>query len=162
MTTRRFAEKTTVGADRTLTEISKTVKAYGATGFVIGEEASRIGVQFTMRNRRIKFIVSMPDPSARDFTHVKSNQYGGMRLRSDKEHDSAYEQAVRQRWRALLLTIKAKLESVESGIETLEEAFQAQLVLPDGRTVGDWLAPQIEAAYATGKMPPLMMTDGKS
>ena len=43
---------------------------------------------------------------------------------------------VRRRWRALLLVIKAKLESVESGIETFEEAFASQIVLANGQTVG--------------------------
>ena len=57
---------------------------------------------------------------------------------------------------ALLLIIRAKLEAVESGITTLESEFLANLVLPDGGTVGDWLAPQIDEAYATGKMPPML------
>lgn len=50
---------------------------------------------------------------------------------------------------------------MESGITTLESEFLANLVLPDGGTVGDWLAPQIEEAYATGRMPP-MLAEGRS
>ena len=59
----------------------------------------------------------------------------------------------RKRWRALLLIIRAKLEAVESGITTLESEFLANIVLPDGGTVGQWLAPQIDAAYATVRLP---------
>ena len=42
----------------------------------------------------------------------------------------------RARWRALGLCIKAKLESIASGIETLDEAFLAHVVLDDGHTTG--------------------------
>ena len=49
-----------------------------------------------------------------------------------------------------------KAGSGGSGITTLESEFLANLVLPDGGTVGDWLAPQIDEAYATGRMPPML------
>lgn len=35
----------------------------------------------------------------------------------------------------------------------LPTEFMAGLMLPDGRTVGEWATPQIEAAYARGLMP---------
>ena len=73
---------------------------------------------------------------------------------------SAWEQACRQRWRALLLIIRAKLEAVESGLTTLESEFLANIVVPDGGTVGQWLAPQVEEAYATGRMPPMLEAGG--
>jgi hypothetical protein len=41
----------------------------------------------------------------------------------------------------LLLIIRAKLEAVESGITTLESEFLANILLPDGGTVGQWLSP---------------------
>ena len=67
---------------------------------------------------------------------------------------SAWEQACRQHWRSLLLIILAKLEAVESGITTLESEFLANIVLPYGGTVGQWLTPQMEEAYAVGRVPP--------
>lgn len=65
-------------------------------------------------------------------------------------------EATRQRWRALALWIKAVLEAAEAGITTLEEALQPFTMLPDGCTVGEWMALQIEAAYETGRMPPML------
>lgn len=56
-------------------------------------------------------------------------------------------QAERQRWRALFLVIKAKLESVESRIATFEEEFLAHIVLPDDRTVADHIVPRIAQVY---------------
>jgi hypothetical protein len=42
-------------------------------------------------------------------------------------------------------------------ITTVEEEFLAHIVLPNGKgTVGDWLMPQIDKAYESGKMPPLL------
>ena len=71
----------------------------------------------------------------------------------------SYDQACRQRWRALLLVIKAKLEAVTAGISTIETEFLANIVLPDNTIcVGEWMLPQIDrglpnrrdAAPATG------------
>ncbi|GAG36103.1 unnamed protein product [marine sediment metagenome] len=62
----------------------------------------------------------------------------------------------RQKWRALSLVIKAKLEAVESGISIFEEEFLAHIVLPDGRTIGDFMIPQIKTIYSSGKMPKLL------
>ena len=72
-----------------------------------------------------------------------------------------HEQEVRRLWRSLVLTIKAKLECVESGIETFEHAFMANIVLPDGRTVAEHVAPGIAEAYRTGKVP-LMLGMGSA
>ena len=51
---------------------------------------------------------------------------------------------------------KAKLEAVESGISTVEREFFYDVVLPDGKTIGEWMAPQLETAYQTGTMPPML------
>ena len=67
-----------------------------------------------------------------------------------------HDQACRQRWRVLLLVIKAKLEAVTVGIPTIETAFLANIVLPDNTTAGEWMLPQIDRAYRTGEMPPLL------
>lgn len=63
---------------------------------------------------------------------------------------------LRRRWRAPALVIKAKLEAVESGIRTFDEEFVADTVLPDGRTVAQWLLPQVDAAAVSGFMSALL------
>ena len=52
--------------------------------------------------------------------------------------------------------IKAKLEAVTAGISTVEAEFLANVVLPDNRTAGEWMLPQIDRAYRTGEMPPML------
>lgn len=151
-----YAAKTDVSSDKSRAEIERTLMRYGATGFLYGNTQSQALVMFEMKGRRIKFLLPLPDRNAREFTHTP-----GRRLpRSAAQQDAAYEQAVRQRWRALLLCIKAKLESVQSGIETFEEAFLPHIMLPNGQTVGDWMVPQIESAYRGGDMPPLLPYHG--
>lgn len=82
--------------------------------------------------------------------------------RTDAQVEKAYEQAVRQRWRALALMVKAKLEAVEAEIATFEEEFLAHIVLPDGSTVGQTMIPQVAVAYETGQMPKMLPAPGET
>ena len=63
---------------------------------------------------------------------------------------------MRQKWRALALIVKAKLEAVESGIVTFEEEFAMHMILPDGRRVAEHVMPAIEQSYASGNVPPML------
>lgn len=74
--------------------------------------------------------------------------------RQDDSRDAA--QLERERWRVLVLWLKAKLEMIANGASSMETEFLAHTVLPDGSTVADTLAPQLEEAYATGRMPRLL------
>ncbi len=47
-------------------------------------------------------------------------------------------------------------ESTSVSSEAFESEFLAQLVLPNGSTVGEWARPQVAAAYASGEMPALL------
>ena len=52
--------------------------------------------------------------------------------------------------------IQAKLEAVECGISMFEDEFMANIVLPGGQTVSDFMKPQIEKAYELGTPPQLL------
>jgi len=58
------------------------------------------------------------------------------------------------------LVIKAKLEAVEARITVFEDEFLAHIVLANGETAGEYMIPQIEAAYQSGRTPPLLPYDG--
>lgn len=128
-----YAADTIVPVDRSQMEIKKILARYGATSFVYGESEGSSMVMFEMAHRRIKIVLPMPDKSGR-----------------------RYDQLCRSRWRCLVLVIKAKLESVASGITTLEQEFLAHIVLPNGSTIGQAILPQIDASYRENKMPPLL------
>jgi hypothetical protein len=71
--------------------------------------------------------------------------------------EKKFEQSIRQKWRALLLVIKAKLEAIDSGISTFEEEFMAHIVLPNNLTIAENLLPKLGEAYKTGIMPKNML-----
>lgn len=148
----RYAENTTVSSDASRAEIERTLQRYGATSFAYGWEDSVALIGFKMRNRQIKFVLTMPDPKERRFTHTLARDWE----RDDKSAHAEWEKACRQRWRALALVVKAKLEAVEAGITTFEDEFLAATVLPNGSTVGDWAAEQITQVYASKQMPALL------
>lgn len=149
-----YAKGTSVSTDRSQAEIKNILKKYNATGFAFGEQAHASVVMFEMSGRRIKFVLPMPDPEDKKFTQLNSRN--SWKVAAKTVQIARYEQAQRERWRALTLAIKAKLECVETGIETIEQAFLAHLVLPNGATVGQAILPQIEQASKDQKMPPLL------
>ena len=107
-------------------------------------------IQFGMMERTIRFVLELPLRSE----HAKSDTG---RPRTETAAQAAWEQACRQKWRALALVIKAKLESAQGGIESFETAFMAQTVMPNGSTVAEQILPLIADAYATKKMPPVAL-----
>ena len=155
----RYAERTTVGSEQSRAEIERTLRRYGADQFMYGWEADQAVVAFRALGRHVRFTLPLPDRSAHEFTTYQRELSNGrvkVYERSPDVAEEMYEQAVRQRWRALALVIKAKLEAVDAGITEFEDEFLAHILLPDGGTVGEWMRPQVEKAYQTGLMPPLL------
>lgn len=148
----RYAQDTKVSLDASRTEIERTLRRYGASAFAYGWEGDVATVMFKLGARHIRFRLVLPDRNDRAFTHTA----GRGLVRSTEAADREWEQAQRQRWRALALVIKAKLEAVEAGITTAEDEFLAHTMLPSGQTFGEWAAPQLDAAYDSGRMPALM------
>lgn len=150
-----YAADTSVSSEKSRAEIERTLARWGATQFMYGWDsgnpASAI-IGFVIHDRHIRFMLTMPDRNAREFTHTPARGT----QRTPTQQAEAYEQAVRQRWRALNLVIKAKLEAVESGISTFDSEFLAQLVLPNGQTVGDAVVPRIIEGIETNRMPGLL------
>lgn len=149
----QYAQNTSVDETKSRAEIEKTLRRYGANEFMYGTKAGQAMIAFKARGRYIRFMLPLPDEYADEFTKTPSRRW----LRSDRERLVAWEQACRQRWRALALLIKAQLEAVETGIVTFEDVFLAMTVLPTGQTMSEWAAPQINEAYSTGHMPPSLM-----
>jgi hypothetical protein len=121
--TGRYAAKTKVPVDKTRLDIERLVKRYGARGFVSGWQGATARIEFLCADRHIRFSVTVPEQP----------------------------QAARQKWRALLLLVKAKLEAVDAKIATFEEAFVGDIVMPDGRTVWESAQEPIKLAYGGNK-----------
>lgn len=147
----RYAENTTVSISDSQNEIERILARYGATGFLRGWDNEKAFLAFSADGRQVRFVLPMPSKSEFRYTAHRPR-----RLRSEEAVNTAWEQACRQRWRALALVVKAKLEAVQAGISTFEQEFLAHIMLPNGQLVGQWLQPQIAATYESGKMPPLL------
>lgn len=125
----RYALKTRVEVDTTRREIEHTLTKYGASkfGYYYGDGEAQ--VMFALKERHIKFLMKVVEKGPE----------------------------ARQRWRALLLCIKAKLESVDCGIESFDDAFMSHVVMPDGKTFGEHARPAMAAALKNGVAPTLLI-----
>jgi hypothetical protein len=153
MSSYRYAQDTSVSSYQSRAEIERNLTRYGATSFAYASKDREARIMFEVGNRQMLFVLPMPDRSSDEFWLTPSTR----KRRSDSAAEQAYEQAVRQRWRALALVIKAKLEAVQSGITTIEDEFLAHIVIPgtNGMTVGQYTLPKIAEAYSLGRLPEL-------
>lgn len=98
-------------------------------------EREVVVIQFLMKERNVRLEVPMPH-------EVEA----GSKARA--------EAAVRQRWRALVLVLKAKLEAVASGISTLESEFLANIVMQNGQTIGAAMLHRLPDVVSSGRLLP--------
>jgi len=145
-----YAANTSVPVERSRAELERTLSRYGATAFGYLSDAGKAVIMFEAHGRRIRFDLPLPERDSRVFTHHARG------ARTATAALEAWEQACRQKWRALNLAVKAKLEAVEAGIAEFEDEFLAYIALPDGSTMSQRARPAIAHAYDTGTMPTLM------
>lgn len=144
----RYAENTSVPIERSRDEVERILTRYGADRFAYGWDGASWVVGFRAHGKFLKFVLPVPDKKAEGIARSPRG-----RRRSVGIIEQAWDQERRRRWRSLALAIKAKLEMVTSGISTFEVEFLPYIVLPSGQTVGNWLTPQLEEVYKSGKMP---------
>lgn len=145
----QYARNTSVSSELSKLEIERVLIRYGADNFAYATTDGKALIGFTMFSRQVKFLLPLPNKD--DFKYTPTG-----RSRTENSQYEAWEQACRQRWRALKLVIQAKLEAVECGISVFEDEFMSNIVLPDGQTVGDFMRPQIERAYISGNVPAML------
>lgn len=127
-------ENTTVPVERSQGELRKLLGSHGAGRFEFGEAIdteerrwAAIGFALSGRSVRIKVPFKLRDEVAirRKLTRARSKTIEQLRYDED-------EQEAKRIWRVLAWNLKARLEAVQEGVETFEEAFLAHLV--DERT----------------------------
>jgi hypothetical protein len=130
-----FAEGTSVPVGRTRAEIEALVQKYGATRFASGwADDNKAAINFVAHGRLVRFVLPLPTKLEILATLKKTATYH-WKTPAASTVDSAHAAELRRRWRCLLLGIKARLELVESGIESFEEAFLSHVVTTDNITV---------------------------
>ncbi|GGL48098.1 hypothetical protein [Caulobacter rhizosphaerae] len=134
--TRRFAEDTKVPVSRSQDEAKAMLRKMNADMIAVYEDTARHALAFTMEGRQYR--ISVP-------------------LKLDAKNR---EQETRRTWRLLVLLLKSKLEAVREGATTIEREFLADMVLPTGQTVSEWVGPQMALAYEKGQMPTALLLEG--
>lgn len=147
-----YAEKTKVSVNQTKAGIEDLLIKYGDDQFISGYRDSLAVIGFSIEGRQVKITLPLPDKFEPEFWYTPERRT----KRSETTAFEAWQQACRAKWRSLYAIVKAKLIAVEEGISTIEREFFYDVVLPDGKTVGEWMAPQLEAVYQTGNMPPML------
>lgn len=134
-----YASKTAVPVSKSRAEIERMLVKFGATAFASSWDQNKACIQFAYAKSVVRFQLPLPDINDKKFTHITM-----WRERAQSARQAIFDQEVRRRWRALGLIVKAKIESVNSGVETFETAFLAHLIATkDGETVGEVLIPHL-------------------
>lgn len=147
MNRRRYAEGTSVPVERSRAEVERLLRKAGATGLISAwdDEDKVDRLVFRIDGRMVRLEVNRP--TASDFAKTTT----GRRRKRDASGDAA-EREYQRRWRALVLLVKAKLEVIADGLSTIEREFLADMLLPNGSTLGEEMAPRLAQAYQTGAM----------
>ena len=151
----RYAAGTEISIPRRREEIERTLARYGCTAFGFAASGDKAQIVFELAGRRMRVDVPLPGRQDKAITHTATGK-----KRSDGDQARAFDQAARQRWAALSLYLKAVCEAIDNELVDAQTAFLPYVVLPDGQTLGEKIAPSIEAAYASGTMPALMAGNG--
>ena len=131
-----YAQKTKVPIDKTRLDIERLVRKYGAKAFSSSwldaptpKQLGKARVEFICQERHIRLTVEVPQN----------------------------EQTARGKWRVLLLMVKAKLVAVDSKVVTFEEAFFADIVMPEtNKTVWETARESVRLSYEKRKDQPLL------
>lgn len=148
-----YAERTSVPFESSIAEIMSLVRKAGAEQLGQMEDPGWFVIQFRLAERVIRF--RLPFPVIDDMPLYDGNR----RQLTREQRLKKLDQAKRQKGRALMLVIKAKLESVESGIETIEQAFLANVVMADGATVYERIGEGLAIEYQSGRPSMALLAD---
>jgi len=162
---RAYAQDTKVTAEKTKAEIDTLLGKHGASQRAVMADDSkcRAVIAFVIADRHYRLDVPMPkpeelpDPKKRSWEHKIDLPRGWDNWATERRTSwvkGELTQRSRERWRAVLMMLKAKLELVRIGVSTVEREFLADLVI-DGKTVGQMVESQIERVLA-GHMPKLL------
>ena len=91
------AAATTVTSSASREEIERTLIRYGADQFMYGWQDDAAMIAFRLGDRQVRFVLPMPSRGEKRFTHHRRG------ARIPEAALKEWEQAIRQRWRALAL-----------------------------------------------------------
>lgn len=129
-----YAQYTTVPVEKSMEELRLALTKFGAKDLSYGSNDGHTYIAFDYQETKIKLMFPMPCPPKKESSNAAVKKY---------------EQYRRTKWRQIVLCIKAKMESIVSGIETFEEAFLPHIVLEDGKLLGKQVLSMIDIHRGT-------------
>lgn len=125
-----YAPDTKVDVAKTRAELERLVISEGGKNFTTSHDSDKgtAMVAFRLAGHMLLFELTLPKVEEYRYKPTK-RAYGPKPERTDAERVRAWEQACRAKWRALLLSVKAKLVSVAAGVETFEDAFLGSIMV---------------------------------
>ncbi len=136
----RYASETEVPVERSKRQIEDLLKTRKVEGYHTGWNSVQDIIEFLWQGKQIRF--TLKRPKEEDFRISPKSGFS----RTEGQKRAAMEQADRQRWRALYLVIRAKVEAVEAELSIFEEEFLAFIVIPGkNQTIGEIMVPRIQA-----------------
>lgn len=170
-----FAKGTGVAAEKSRAKIEKLLRARKATqlGVSFDDENGEAIVIFTMPGKLItaaepaKSWTNPPTPATAEVREPKQTVSFVVKMpkRSAfaKDHrgyiapewkvTQLHEQAIRERWRCLLMVLKGKFTAIDAEIEDFETAFLPHLLVPSGGTVRDHVMPAYRSSLSNPGAP---------
>lgn len=134
----KYAKNTTVPVARSKQKIEELLESYDIEESLLGRSPRGDGIGWKYQGKVYKMSVPVPD-------------------RNDFNTENQFQQAIRQRWRILFMSMKMKFEEIDAGVISFEDQFLAQMSLPDGTTVADFMKlPENIARLEKTKMPKLL------
>ena len=136
----KFAAGTSVSVSRSQGELKHLVcERWGATTYMMGEDSSRVVVQFQIDACNDELSATRP-----------------LNIRMEMPKGGKNDKEQREDWRAFVMVVKAKFVAIDSGISTIEREFLPDIVMPNGRTIEQNVMPALIEAQTTGKHVPLL------
>lgn len=148
----KYAKGTEVSVEKTRAEIERDLQRFGCDAFTSGYEGRRAFILFRAKNRWIRLVLTLPDPSATEFQRTEGRGF----KRSPEVASRMVDAESRRIWRSLALLVKAKLAAVEDGIVEFEQEFLPHIVMADKRTVWERTQEHIALEYEHGEPRPLL------
>jgi hypothetical protein len=147
--TYRYAAGTRVDVNRSRDELEGLLDRVGADSVASMRDSAAAAVAFRLGGRN--YVLRLPFPTEEEIRSSRRVARGQM--------EAARLQAIRERWRGLVLLTKAKVVAIQSGISTPEREFLAHAMLPTGQTLGEHLDQHPEQLTTSGQ---LMLPGGSS
>ena len=122
-----YAKGTKVPVSRSRDELERILEKVGADAIAFMRDVDQAKVAFRITGRHYVIQLNHPD-------------------------GAGAEQVQRERWRQLVLLVKAKMVAIATGITTPEAEFLAHAMLPSGETLGQHLRQHPEQLTTSGQL----------